>query len=118
MKRVMMIMVLGALMACLVPATAQNPQEWQSTSAMKGAGSSYSSQITAVGATSALSEATTTDSYSPAKAPGGPRRDKEYNQEFDEGDEGSPIGDAVLPLTLLAAVYGVWCMVYRRKRRV
>ena len=112
-----MIMVLGALMACLVPATAQNPQEWQSTSAMKGAGSSYSSQITAVGATSALSEATTTDSYSPAKAPNGPRKGFGTMGDVDPDPE-SPIGDAVLPLTLLAAVYGVWCMVYRRKRRV
>ena len=114
MKKIMMIMVLGALIACLVPAAAQNPQEWQSTSAMKGAGSSYSSQITAVGATSALSEATTTDNYSPAKAPGGPRRVIEDNQDFG-GDEASPIGDALLPLMLMAMVFtGV---IYFRKRR-
>jgi len=115
MKKIMMIMVLGALIACLVPAAAQNPQEWQSTSAMKGAGSSYSSQITAVGATSALSEATTTDSYSPAKAPNGPRRVIGNNQDGGEGSNDSPIGDAVLPMMLMAMVFtGV---IYFRKRR-
>jgi len=114
MKKIMMIMVLGALIACLVPAAAQNPQEWQSTSAMKGAGSSYSSQITAVGATSALSEATTTDSYSPAKAPNGPRRGYDNTAEPGDAEEGSPIGDAVLPLMLMAMVFtGV---IYFRKR--
>ena len=28
-----------------------------------------------------------------------------------------PLGDAVLPMLLCAAVYGVWCMVYRRRKR-
>ena len=28
----------------------------------------------------------------------------------------SPIGDAVLPLLALALVYGVWCIVYRRRK--
>lgn len=32
------------------------------------------------------------------------------------GPNEDPIGDAALPLMLLALVYGVWCMVYRRKR--
>jgi len=112
------LLVMGALLLS-APATAQNPQEWQSTSAMKGAGSSYSSQITAVGATSALSEATTTDSYSPAKAPNGPRKDFGRPGEYGQ-DEESPIGDAVLPLLALACMYVVYSAtrVYRRKRRV
>ena len=33
------------------PLTAQNAQEWQSTSTMQGSGSAYRSQVTAVGAT-------------------------------------------------------------------
>lgn len=28
-----------------------------------------------------------------------------------------PLGDAVLPMLLCAAVYGVWCMLYRRRKR-
>lgn len=120
MKRVMMIMVLGALMACLVPATAQNTQDWQ-TATMKGSGSAYAPQVTAVGAASAASEATTTESYSPAKAPGGPRRIGNFGTPADtERDEESPIGDAVLPLLLFAAAYAAYSAsrVYRRKRSV
>ena len=55
-------------------------------------------------------------SYSPAQAPGGPKRDK-----IDGGDtktsSQSPIGDAVLPLMAMLMVYGVWCMVHRRRCR-
>ena len=111
MKKILVIMVLGALMACLVPATAQNTQDWQSTSTMKGAGSSLAPQVTAVGAAGVGEMATTTSSN---KAPGGPRR------SFDGGtyegggtnpgetgfqDPDSPIGDALLPLTLIACAY-------------
>ena len=35
-----------------------------------------------------------------------------------EVPDDNPIGDVVLPLLLLAAVYGVKCIVYRHKRRV
>jgi len=115
MKKVMMIMVLGAVMACLVPAHAQTMQ-FQSTSTMRGTGSSYTPPVTTVGAVSAVSEATTTESYSPAKAPNGPRRVFDLGGDTKPSDQ-SPIGDAVLPLLLMAAVYGVVCIVYRRKRR-
>ena len=42
-------------------------------------------------------------SYSPAKAPGGPR--KGFDIGGDAGQGPSPIGDAVLPLMLLLGVY-------------
>ena len=124
MKKVMMIMVLGALMACLVPA---NAQEWRSTSTMRGAGSSYTPQVTAVGAASAASTATTTSSYSPAKS--GPRRGYDANGEWtpdaedleyagDHGQSGeSPIGDAVLPL-MAFSLMACGVIYFRRKRRV
>ena len=111
MKKILVIMVLGALMACLVPATAQNTQDWQSTSTMRGAGSSLAPQVTAVGATSVGSMATTTTS------PSGPRRakmggdgddDDDYGTNLDGGyqdEDNSPIGDALLPLTLIACAY-------------
>ena len=63
MKRLVMIIMAVALVA--LPAMAQE-QEWKSTSSMAGSGSNYSAQVTAVGATEVLSEAKTTDSYSPA----------------------------------------------------
>ena len=112
-----MVIGLGLLVmvAFLVgaPVTTQ-AQNFQSTSTMRGAGSTFTPQVTEVGAYSAVSEATTTESYSPAKAPG-------IRKGFDTGGEygpstESPIGDAVLPLLALAMVYGVWCMVYKRKR--
>ena len=118
MKNNVMIMVLGALMACLIPAVcfAQTAQEWQSTSTMQGSGSAYSPQVTAVGAVSA-SEMSSTATYSPSKAPSRPRRSDEWgtNQEGGNPDEGSPIGDALVPLMVMAvAMAGV---VYLRRRR-
>jgi hypothetical protein len=91
-------------------ATAPNAQI-QSTSTFTGSGSSYSSNPTL------NSDGTATyngASYSPAKVPGGPRRDKEYNQEID-GDEGSPIGDAMLPLMLMALAFVGGIALKRRK---
>ena len=116
MKRVIMIMVLGALTACLVPALAQTPQDWKSTSSMPSTGSTYAPQVTAVGAaTVATTATTTTENYSPAKV-GGPRRTIDTNNEWeDDGDQGFPIGDALLPMLLCAAVFcGVIAL--RRKR--
>ena len=121
MKKIINILVLGALMAYLIPAYAQNftsqstqpQQEWK-TSTMQTSGSAYSSQVTAVGATSAASQATTTYTSLPG---GGPRKTGSFDDapEGGEGDEGSPIGDAVLPLLLLAMVYSA-VRVYRRRR--
>ena len=89
-------------------------QDWQSTSAMQGTGSNYSSQVTEVGATGVSDMATTTESYSPAKAPSGPRREFGKPGETGQSDE-FPIGDAVLPMLLCAAVFcGV--IAIRRKR--
>ena len=120
MKKYMMIMVLGALMAYLVPAQAQRNQDQWQTSTMQTSGSAYSSQVTAVGATAVPSEATTTDAnYAPGR-PGQPRRSIDTNNEWeDDGDQGSPIGDAVLPLMLMAMAYAVYSVarVYKRKRR-
>ena len=109
MKRIVMIIMAVALIA--LPTMAQ---DWQSTSSMQGSGSNYSSQVTAVGATDINSLATTTESYSPSKAPGGPRKDKIGGPDANQSTE-SPIGDAVLPMLLCAAVFcGV--IAIRRKR--
>ncbi|MBR6830368.1 MAG: hypothetical protein IKM83_07130 [Paludibacteraceae bacterium] len=107
------VMILMAVVLIALPIMAQQ-QEWKSTSTMQGAGSSYAPQISAVGATTANEMATTTESYSAAKAPGGPRKDYWKPGEYGQ-DEESPIGDALLPLILCAAVFcGVIAL--RRKR--
>ena len=103
------IMIIMAVALYALPAVAQN-MEFRSTSTMQGSGN-YVAPVTAVGATSAASEATTT--YSPAKAPNGPRRSLETPGEVGQGE--SPIGDAVLPLSLMAVAFcGV--IYYRRKK--
>ena len=108
----------GLLVMCMLlmgmPVMAQQ-QEWRSTSAMRTSGSTYSPQITAVGATTVSSMATTTETYSPAKAPGsGPRRGFDTGAETQQSEE-FPIGDAVLPLALMALTFAG--VVYFRKRK-
>lgn len=111
-KRIIMMIMGVALMA--LPIMAQQ-QEWKSTSAMQTSGSAYTPQVTEVGATAVTDNATTTESYSPAKAPNGPRRSHEGTGEPGPGNPGSPIGDAVLPLMLCAAVFCGF-IAFRRKR--
>lgn len=111
------VMIIMAVVLYALPAVAQN-MEFRSTSTMQGSGN-YVAPVTAVGATSAAT------SYSPAKAPGGPRKIESIGGgdggngsglvNPGDGDPGSPIGDAVLPLTLMALAFcGV--VYYRRKK--
>lgn len=101
--------------AFVLPTMAQSAQEWQ-TASLPGSGSNYAPQVTAVGATAAPSEATTTTaSYSPDK-PGSIRKSLIGGAEDPLGP--SPIGDAVVPLMLMALVYSIGCIVYKRKHRV
>lgn len=111
MKNFFMIIMAAALIA--LPTMAQQ-QEWKSTSTMQGTGSSYSPQISAVGATTTTEMATTSETYSPAKAPGGPR--KAFDNPGDIGMGGSPIGDAVLPLMLFAGAFLCMRVFLKRKR--
>lgn len=105
MKKIIMIIMAVALYA--LPAVAQN-MEFRSTSTMQGTGN-YVAPVTAVGATSAAS------TYSPAQAPSGPRKDIITPGNPGNQSNDSPIGDAVLPLTLMALAFcGV--IYYRRKK--
>ena len=121
MMRVVNILVLGALLVCLVPAQAQNFMEqnsytaFQSTSTMEGSGSAYSSNPT-------LDENGTASA--PASAPaGGPRRigglpgSSDLPDTSKDGDN-TPIGDAMLPLMLMAAAFGGVVHMRRRKASV
>lgn len=107
-KRIVMILMAVALMA--LPTMAQEQEQWKSTSIMSGAGG-YTAPITEVGSSSVGQMATTTGS--PAKAPGGPRKSLIGGPEDKPGP--SPIGDAVLPLLLMAVAFGG--VVYLRRRQ-
>ena len=108
MKKIVMILMAVALIA--LPTMAQQ-QEWKSTSTMQGAGSTLSPNVTTVGASSVSSMATTTETNSPAKAPGGPRKIGPTHGE----DNPNPIGDAMLPLLLCALAFSGYIAIKRRK---
>ena len=112
MRKLVMIIMAVALIA--LPTMAQ---DWQSTSAMQGSGSNYAPQVTAVGATSATSEATTTESYSPASGPHRARKD--FVDPSNPGNQSTefPMGDTVLPLMLLACAY-LGLRVFLKRKRV
>lgn len=118
MKKIMMIMVLVALVACLVPVNAQNQQDWKTTSSMQASGSALAPQVTAVGATGVAQQASTTTDYSASNVTGRSiRRSKENpNDPGTTTDPSSPLGDAVWPLMLMALAYLGVRVFFRRKR--
>jgi len=114
MKKIMMIIMAAALVALPTMAQSFGEQEqpkaqFQSTSVMQTSGSSYASQP-------ALNEDGT--AYNPAAStPSGPR--KMVMDESTPGTPGigtneQPIGDAVLPLMLMALVFGGYIAIRRR----
>lgn len=122
MRQIMMFIMAVALVA--LPTMAQQDQ-WQSTSTMQGSGSTYSSQVTGVGAAGVSNMATTTDSYSPAGAgrrkvetPGGGSSGEGGTGHNNPGTGGydSPVGDALIPLLLCACMYLSVRVFLKRKR--
>lgn len=111
----MMIRAVGVLIVCLLPLVAFAQQDWRSTSTMTGSGSAYMPEVTAVGSAEASEMATTTTAGSPAKAPGGPRRGFIDPSNPGPQSDDNPIGDAVLPLALMALTFAG--VVYFRKRK-
>ena len=115
MKNTMMTLAVGILMVCLLPLTAnaQQAHEWHSTSTMQMSGSNYSAQVGAIGATTVSDMATTTSS-APAKIGGRQQLPGDLADAGNQSDE-SPIGDALLPL-LLMAMLSCGVVFYRRKK--
>ena len=109
MKKIMMIWVLGALVAFSVPAAAQ---DFNSTSAMQGSGSAYSSQVTPVGAQAPEAMASTT--YAPPRGANARKSKEGTDDPGHTEDEGSPIGSAWALLAFAAIGGGV---VLRRRKR-
>jgi hypothetical protein len=110
MRKYMMIIMAVALMA--LPTMAQEQEQWKSTSIMSGAGG-YTAPITEVGSASVGEMATTTGSA--AKAPSAPRRGFIDPSNPGPQSDADPIGDAVLPLALMALTFAG--VVYFRKRK-
>lgn len=119
MKKIVMIIMAVALVA--LPTMAQQ-QEWQSTSAMQTSGSNYVPRVNEVGAeyVNPLAK-TTSEKYSPANPPSGPYREQAVGDcgrdpgEASEGSDQSPIGDAMLPLMLMAMLFAG--VVYTRRKK-
>ena len=115
----MVISMVGVLSVNAQQQTEQPNVQFQSTSTLQGSGSVLSSQpmLNADGT-----------AYSPAAAPGKNIRRATKDEGDDEitivtpgqGGSQAPLGDAVLPLLLMAMAYAVYSVarVYRRKRRV
>ena len=115
MKNRFIILAVGILMVCLLPLAVSAQQQWQSTSSMQESGSRYSSKVTPVGATGVGAMSSTTSSFAPAQAPSGPRREKVSGPEGSQSSE-SPLGDAVLPLMLMAFAFSGILYLRRRKQ--
>ena len=116
MRHKLYIIALLSLLSIAAHAVTYNPAlEWKTTSPMMMSGSAYTSQVTEVGAEYAASAATTTETYSPNKAPSGPRREKILGPQDDPANQ-FPIGDAVLPLMLMAVAFAAIVAIRRKQK--
>lgn len=113
MKKLIMVIMVAVLAA--LPTIAQQ-QEWKSTSTLQGANGTYNAPITEVGALGVQEMATTTtENNAPAKAPGRLRRlPGDLNNPGSQSNE-SPIGDAVLPMAMMAVLFAAVLSLRRRK---
>ena len=112
------------LMACLVSANAQDFNQKRIETPIQSqqimmTGATYSGTVYEPFSTTTPAE----QSYTPAKAPGGPRRTESSggawgdNKQDENQDESFPLGDAVLPMLAFALMFCGYVAV-RRKRAV
>ena len=105
--------VIGLLLVT-VPAMAQQ-QTWKSTSSLKTSGSIYTPQVTPVGAVVPMSQSSVGgDPYTPAGI-GGPRKVLPGGTIEPDQSSDSPIGDGLIPLSLMALIYAL-VMYFRRRK--
>ncbi|MBQ8938772.1 MAG: hypothetical protein IJ047_00925 [Paludibacteraceae bacterium] len=124
MKALRYLLIVVAMLSVLSVSAQVRTQDWgklpqiqmHSTSVMVGSGSTLPSAA----ANGAVITGNVPGSYSPAYAPSGPRRGN-VNPEGgpDEGDNSEPyedpIGDAALPLALMACAYHILRVTRKRK---
>ena len=121
-----LIMILVLVAAFALPTMAQvgeqqpNDNQFRSTSTMVGSGSNYSATPT-INA-SGTANAPTFGGGGPRYAPKPINDDSDWEDRKEDigGGISTPVGDAVLPLMLMAMAYAVYSVarVYRRKRRL
>ena len=116
-RYLLMVMAMVSVLGAYAQGLAQQPEAtMQSTSTMVGTGSSLP-QAAVTGTTLA---GETPAAYSPGRA-GKIRKDvggggTTEDEDPDEQDEPFPLGDAALPLMLLASVYALMRVILIRKR--
>ena len=115
MKKIMMILMVAALALPTMAQTFGNQEQpnvqFQSTSTLQGSGSAYSATPVLNADGTAYNPAAA--AQSPAQAPSGPNR----VAPKDGSDNEYPLGDAVLPLMLMALAFGGVIYLRRRKAR-
>lgn len=104
--------VIGLLLVT-VPTMAQQ-QTWKSTSSLKTSGSIYTPQVTPVGAVVPMSQSSVDAPYTSAGI-GGPRKVLPGGTIEPDQSSDSPIGDALIPLSLMALIYAL-VMYFRRRK--
>ena len=111
----MVISMVGVLSVSAQQQTEQPNVQFQSTSTMQASGSVLSSQPMLNADGTAYNP---TEASAPTKV-GKPGQPKTIGPTHGE-DNPNPLGDAVIPLLLMAMAYAVYSVarVYRRKRRV
>lgn len=108
-RYLLMVIAMVSFLSANAQGLAEQPEiQMQSTSVMQGSGSTLPSA--AVEGVSMTNEQVA----SPTNAPSGPRRGRPGDWTDPYKD---PLGDAMLPLALLAIAYGAGCMVYKRRKR-
>ena len=118
-RYLLIVMGLMSVLSISAQALAQEPQaQMQSTSVMPSAGSTLpSAAVQGTYVTGA-----TVGTYSPANA-SGPNRAKRGDDDWEDDDWGdtgdpypTPLGDAMIPLALLACVYLIMRVARKRSR--
>lgn len=112
------LFAIGLFLLCSVAMMAQLQSEMSSTSAMlHNDNASYSTRnVEAVMSSGSAYSSTVEMPHSPAYAPSGPHRVSE-NDGDDDIPFPDPIGDALLPLALLACAYFLLIRATRKKKQ-
>ena len=121
MKKILNILVLGALMACLVPVNAQNftqPRDpaIQSQKIMT-TGATYNGTVYEPFNNTTPAEYNSVGAQAPSHTTSGPRKSGNFNNPTEYGQGPSPIGDAVLPMMLMAMLFAGVVALRRRKEQ-
>ena len=119
MKKVLNIMVLSTLMACLVPANAQDFNQKRIETPIQSqqimtTGASYSGTVYEPFSNATPSEQSSVGATAPTHSTSGPRRSFDVGGETGKSTE-FPLGDALLPLLMMAMLFAG--VTYFRKRR-